>query len=184
MKLIGRASAWLVALVATTIVALNIERVAKAHKLDQLVPDAAPSNAILAFVERPAVLVIATFVLGLLIGLAALKVRSFLSRNTKPPHSKERALGVRMLHLTHQISQLQRWSRSAQDQRNAMASLDMVMIDAERMGLPVPDHDADPEVTLTYLTDIGGWLLKGDFTTALLRAHHLAGQADEEGEST
>lgn len=181
MKLISKVAGWLLALAASTIIALNIERLAEAHKLDQLVPDPGQSNAILAFTQRPVVLIAATFVLGALVGLALAKFRASLAGPKKDPYAAEKRLGLRMLKVAHQISELQRWSysHSDQDRRNAMATLNMVMIDAERMGLPTPEPEAESEVTLTYLTDIGSWLFKGDFVTAILRARILAGETDD-----
>ena len=176
MKLIGKVAWWLVALAASTIVALNIQRLAIAHRLDQLIPEPGKSNALLAFAQRPAVLVSATLILGIWLGFALARFLAARAGPKKDPYAAEKSLGLRMLNLAHQISEIQRWSfsHSDQDRRNATATLNMVMIDAERMGLPTPPPQADSEAMLTYLTDIGSWLFKGDFATALLRAKVLS----------
>jgi hypothetical protein len=175
MKLIGKVAGWLLTLAASTIIALNIERLAVAHRLDQLVPDPGRSNVLLALAQRPSVLVGATLILGIWVGFALATILAARSGPKKDPHAAEKLLGAQMLNCAHAVSELQRWglAYSDQDRRNVNSQLNMVMTDAFRMGLPTPKANGEQDALLDYLTDIGSWLCKGDFTTAILRAKML-----------
>ena len=173
----GRGVGWLLALAASSVLVLNFERVAIAHRLDQLIPDPGKASGLFEFTQRPMVILAATLVLGVLTGFVASKVKAVLTKRIGAVVVSGQALGARMLMCAEVLSGIQRWSslHSDQDRRNALAQLNIAILDAHRFGLHTPAQGAPADDMLNYLTEVGSWLMKGDKEVAKMRAKIITG---------
>lgn len=171
MRAFAKAVFWLLGLIGTSILVLNIERVAQAHRLDDLVPDPATVSGLAAFLHHPATVVAGAVGLGLLIGLSADTLIRKLFRS-KAPSKVERMilLGLKMQNLSEELSRF----LMGQDLQSANARLNILMTEASRLGLSLPDAKSDGETVRSYLTHVGTWLAEGDLNGAKVHSERLS----------
>lgn len=173
MRGFAKAVLWFLGLVGTSVLVLNIERIAQAHHLDDLVPDPATVSGLSAFLHHPLTVVIGAIGLGLVLGLSVDAVIRKVFRSEAPSRrDKIVLLGLRMQNLSDDLSGF----LMGQDLQAANARLNILLTEASRMGLLLPTAKSDGEVIRNYLTHVGSWLAEGDFEGAKTYAERQSGK--------
>lgn len=157
------------------VLTVNFERIAQAHRLDQIVPDPAKQLAPLAaWAQQPWVVFLSVLIVGVTIGLWADTVlRRLLSRNVPTRKTKLVALGHEMRAILHRANRLRNfsYSRSAQhEDRLLSADLNVLLTNTGRFGIPTPPTSASVDDIEDYLARVGARLIAGDEATAIIEA--------------
>lgn len=175
VRIVAKAILWLLGLIGTSVLVLNVERIAQAHRLDDLVPDPATVPAFSAFLHHPLTVVMGAIGLGLFVGLSADTLIRKVFRSEAPTRrDKMILLGLKMQNLSEELSR----ALIGQDLQSAIARLNILMTEASRLGLPLPHAKSDGAVIRGYLTHVGTWLAEGDLAGAKLQAGRMSPQRD------
>jgi hypothetical protein len=166
---------------AVIIATLNVESVASALKVDKLLLHPGVVGAVATLIGHPATLLAAMFVIGVFVGTWVEKISDIRRTPKADPSLPMRSLGIRMRNCAGRLAHLQQWGdigSTDQEQREAIAELNGLMVDAQRMGLATPPGGAAIGPIITYLTEVGNWLSRGDIDIAKERASNLANARD------
>lgn len=164
--------------VGLIVLTLNIERIAQANGLDQLLPDPIKGGW-LGVLQKPSIIVAAALALGLAVGLWLDSVlRKFTT--ARPPKPKPFVLlGRRMEAMAKRLGAMQEYGGfySEQDRRTAWSDLVVLFTDLQSSGVPIPDMSEENAVTpdelMRYLTHVGAWLSRDDLARAILSAKEM-----------
>lgn len=164
-----------VAFPCAAIVTLNIERIAEAHRLDQMVPDPAKQLAPLTeWAQQPLVIFFSVLICGVTIGLWADTVfRRLLSRKVPTRKTKLVSLGYEMHAILHRANHLRNftYSRSAlHEERLLSADLNVLLTKTANFRIPTPPTTATVDQIEDYLARVGARLIAGDEATAVAEA--------------
>ncbi|WP_312127850.1 hypothetical protein [Brevundimonas sp.] len=168
---------WALGFLAVAVLTLNVESVAVALGLDKLLLHPGVVGVLAKVVNHPATMLIAVFVLGMLTEKARAWVWARLKMSTKDPKESAIHLGYEMRNCAGQMEQMRRWDglgTTEHEKKELVAELNGLMVDAHRHGLAVPAAEADFELLMKYLVEVGNWLARGDVEIAKQRASSLS----------
>ncbi|MCK5910231.1 MAG: hypothetical protein KAG62_09800 [Caulobacter sp.] len=168
--------AWtLISLPFVAIATLNIERIAQAHRLDQIIPDPGQKLSPLhSPAQQPWIVFLSVLIVGVTIGLwVDSALRRLLSRNIPSRKDKLTSLGYRMQNLLHRINDFHNYTLSRDRELKARllnADLNVLLTDTARMGIPTPHADSTMDQVEDYFARVGARLVAGDETAAVHEA--------------
>jgi len=162
---------------ALIVITLNVEAVATALKLDRLLLTPGLFQAAVRFVQHPATLLVAVFVVGVVVGVIGEKAVGRMSAAKPDPNQKLHDLGYRMRNSAAELSHIEQWDGIGvrdHEKREAGAEVNSIMVDATRLGLDIPKPAAGLVPVINYLTEVGNWLSRGELDLAKQRATQLS----------
>jgi hypothetical protein len=167
--------AWtLISLPFVAIATLNIERIAEAHRLDQIVPDPAQLGTLSALAQQPWVVFLSVLIAGVTIGLWVDSVlRGLLSRRVPSRKDKLATLGYEMRNMLHRTHHFRNFTLTHEREHQARllnADLNVLLTKTARMGIPTPTSDATMDDVEDYFARVGARLIAGDEAAAIIEA--------------